>query len=58
MKNLKKFEDQILSNINIDPNEKKTIMSKVLKGHNPFDFDVLMYYFYDKSRRRISNNLY
>ena len=44
------LEDQILSNINIDPTEKKTIMSKVLKGHNPFDFNVLMYYFYDISQ--------
>ena len=44
------LENEILNNINIDPTEKKTIMSKVLKGHNPFDFNVLMYYFYDISQ--------
>ena len=25
-------------------------MSKVLKGHDPFNFNVLMYYFYDISQ--------
>ena len=44
------LENEVLNNINIDPTEKKTIMSKVLKGHNPFDFNVLMYYFYDISQ--------
>lgn len=44
----KELEDQILKNIDVD--EKKSIMSKVLKGHDPFNFNVLMYYFYDISQ--------